>query len=72
MSIPGFYGNSLAYTTAPVTAHVEGDAADTICHDSITTKTRINFNRKGGDVPALSFAHNKVSGDLHFEVQVPV
>jgi hypothetical protein len=69
MNSPGIYGNHSSYIFIPVTA-LNKTENDPICASNAITTTQINFKRNPGDLPALSFYANFVSGgSLYFQVR---
>jgi hypothetical protein len=47
-----------------------GSGSDPICQDYTTTKTKVTFRRNAGDLPAVSFYANLITGgSMYFEVR---
>jgi len=70
MNSGGYYSNTDALTYTPISVLIDGssDPSKTVCDASATTYTSISFVRKAGDVPAVSFYSNKMTGaEIYFE-----
>ena len=73
MGSGGYYSSDGASSYAPVKVLIGGSAnpALTVCDASTTTVTTIQFVRKSGDLPAVSFYQNRMVGaTLYFQVCV--
>lgn len=70
MTIPGVFANSSAHNTVPVIATNGSSVDESICIRGESTSTSITFHRRAGDLPALSFYHNGITGgnsELYFQ-----
>lgn len=72
MESGGYFSSDGAHSYAPVKVLIDGSdsVSKTVCAASATTVTTIQFVRKSGDLAALSFYLNKITGaSLYFQVQ---
>lgn len=72
MTVPGVFANNTARFRVPVIANngtLPGGDLQPICRSGQSTTTFITFQRNAGDLPAISFYANLISGgSLYFQV----
>ena len=69
MKIPGVYANSSVHSFVSVETYNTSLADKPICAQNATIKTAVSFRRNLGDLPAISFYANLISGgSMYFEV----
>ena len=70
MSLNSGNSNNSAQSFIPIIAGANYSSDSTpVCRPYETSRTRIFFKRQAGDIPALSFYQNRMSGgSLYFEV----
>lgn len=64
------FADGSVHAFSPITGLVNGSSENVpVCAPNTTSKTRITFRRQAGDVPAISFYQNRMSGGyIYFEV----
>eukprot|EP01041_Mallomonas_annulata_P002290 gene2290-4453_t len=69
MNVRLAYADIPAHSFVPVIAYTNtSNSTQSVCQSNTTTRTMLKFRRQAGDVPALSFYQNRVTGgDFHFE-----